>query len=157
MVRTIKYSSANLKYACYNPFPDVLLHDMDISGAHFKLFPNLCLISKILNGLGRPPPPLSRFCLSLKHSAFSIQATKQWNTLRDDGRKCSYISTFKSILGALLKMAQPCIHWSLLPWFPWLDSTWRAYLLYLCGALNCAFVCSFSQFWHASVLITGVN
>lgn len=35
MVRTIKYSSANLKYAYYNPFPDVLLHYMDKKSFHF--------------------------------------------------------------------------------------------------------------------------
>lgn len=158
MVRTIKYSSANLKYACYNPFPDVLLHYMDKKPFHFLHctmlnaknyiyiyiyrsstelilnYPQICVsflkfemvwpllhlhsVDSLRSSKRSMLDGTIPFCrTAFGHSAFSLQATKQWNTLPDDGRSCSYISTFKSILGGLLKTAQLCTHWSLLHGF----------------------------------------
>ena len=85
---------------------------------NFRLFSNLCLVYKILNGLA--PPPLCDFVYtrsvtsigssgisSIKNctipfhhtafgqSAFSVKATSQWNVLPDDTKNCSSISMFK--------------------------------------------------------------
>ena len=104
-----------------------------LSFENFTLFSNLCLVYKSLNGLA--PPPLRDFVQSRSvdpirslrrssmqdctvpfrrtafgQSAFSVKATNQWNTLPDDVRSCSSISTFKTNLKRLLKAAQLCTH-----------------------------------------------
>lgn len=92
------------------------------------LFSNLRLISKILNGLS--PPQLRDFVYTRSpssvcsarlssvrgcniplhrtifgQSAFTLKASIQWNTLPDDVRSCSSLSTFKN---QAEKMSKSC-------------------------------------------------
>ena len=104
-----------------------------LSFENFRLFSNLCLVYKILNGLA--PPPLCDFlytrsvssirssrissirdciipfrCTAFAQSAFSVKAAIQWNALPDDTKNYSSISTFKTKFKNLLKTTQLCNH-----------------------------------------------
>ena len=104
-----------------------------LSFENFRLFINLCMVYKILNGLA--PQSLcvfvhARSSNSIRstrissirdctipfrrtvagQSAFSVRATNQWNTLPDAVRGSSSLRVFKSNLKNLLKAAQLCNH-----------------------------------------------
>ena len=104
-----------------------------LSFENFRLFANLCMVYKILNGL--TPQPLCAFVHARSsnsirstrissirdctipfrrtvagQSAFSVRATNQWNTLPDAVRGSSSLRVFKSNLKNLLKAAQLCNH-----------------------------------------------
>lgn len=104
-----------------------------LSFENFRLFSNLCLVYKILNGLA--PPPLCDFVYARSlnsirstrissirdchisfrrtvfgQSAFSVKASNQWNALPDDVRSSSSFSSFKTNLKRHLKGTQLCTH-----------------------------------------------
>ena len=100
---------------------------------NFRVFANMCMVYKILNGLA--PDPLGDFVYARPtnsirsnrisstldcyipfrrtatgQSALSVRATKQWNTLPDTVRSSSSLGNFKSNLKKMLKAAQLCNH-----------------------------------------------
>ncbi len=125
-----------------------------LSFENFRLFLNLCLIYKILNGLA--PLPLCDFvynrsvdsvgssrisstqdsntpfqCTAFGQCAFSVKTTNQWNTLPDNVKSCSSSSTFQTSWKSLLKAAQPCSHWL---WYSGSQCVWE-YFCTVCSAL----------------------
>ena len=104
-----------------------------LSFENFRLFSNLCMVYKIVNGLA--PPPLLQFVnfrsldsikstrissfrdchvpfrrTAFGQSAFSVKATTQWNALPNDIKNCDSLSSFKTKLKSLLKDSQTCNH-----------------------------------------------
>ena len=104
-----------------------------LSFENVKLFSNLCLSFRILNGLA--PPPLRQFVhfrseqsikstrisstrdcsvpfrrSSFGQSAFTVKATTQWNALPDSIKNCDSIGSFKNKLKNHLLDTQLCNH-----------------------------------------------
>jgi len=113
-----------------------------------RIFSNLCMVYKILNGLA--PPPLRDFVYSrsvssirssriasihdctapfrrtaFSQSSFSVKATNQWNVMKS----CSSISTFKNNKKNQLKAGHRCTHSAKILWLVLLTFNGFYYLL----------------------------